>query len=86
VATTVAPLNEKQAEQLIDKTRAGQKLQGWRNLPPADRNAVVHSIRRVAQIAADFPQIQELEINPLYVLADGKGAFAVDVRASVQDA
>jgi acetyltransferase len=49
-------------------------------MPPADRPAAIEAIRRVAQIACDFPEIDELEINPLYVLPDGEGAYAVDVR------
>jgi acetyltransferase len=37
---------------------------------------------RLAQLTVDFPQIAEIEINPLRVLLEGQGAFAVDVRAS----
>jgi len=38
---------------------------------------------RMSQLACDFPEISELEINPLFVLNKGKGAFAVDVRGAV---
>jgi acetyltransferase len=38
---------------------------------------------RLSQLACDFPEISELEINPLYVLAEGQGAYAVDVRGVV---
>jgi len=41
------------------------------------RQAILH----LAQFAADFPEIAEIEINPLRVLADGQGALALDVRA-----
>ena len=41
---------------------------------------------RLAQLAADFPQIAEIEINPLRVLADGQGAAAVDVRGILREA
>ncbi len=80
VATGIAPLSEAQASRLLDNTRAGVRLKGWRGTPPADRPATIEAMRRVAQIACDFREIEELEINPLYVLPDGHGAYAVDVR------
>jgi len=82
VGTAVAPLNRMQAEQLVNSTRAGVKLKGWRNLPSADREAVIDTIIRLAQLASELPQVTELEINPLCVLAKGEGAFALDVRGS----
>lgn len=82
VATGIAPLNRMQAEQLIDATRAGKKLKGWRNQRPADRETVVIYLMQMAQLAEKFPELQELEINPLYVMPDGEGAFAVDVRGA----
>lgn len=84
VAFALAPLTDLEAEQLLQTTWAGRKLAGYRNLPPADRAAVMQALKRVAQLAADFPQLAEIEINPLRVLAAGKGAFAVDVRAKVR--
>jgi succinyl-CoA synthetase beta subunit len=80
VATAIAPLSEAQASRLLDDTRAGVRLKGWRGMPPADRPAAIEAMRRVAQIACDFPEIDELEVNPLYVLPDGEGTYAVDVR------
>ncbi|MGB3717540.1 MAG: acetate--CoA ligase family protein [Candidatus Promineifilaceae bacterium] len=80
VVTGIAPLSHARAERMLDSTRAGIRLKGWRGLPPSDRGAVIAAMRRVAQIACDFPQIEELEINPLYVLPEGKGAFALDIR------
>jgi acetyltransferase len=84
VAMGVAPLNRSQAERMLDSTRAGVRLKGWRGSPPADRAAVLDAMLRLAQVACDFPQIAELEINPLYVLPEGQGAFAVDVRGAVK--
>ncbi|MFZ5808156.1 MAG: acetate--CoA ligase family protein [Chloroflexota bacterium] len=84
VAFALAPLTDLEAEELLKTTWAGRKLSGYRNLPPSDRAAVMQALKRVAQLAADFPQLAEIEINPLRVLAAGKGAFAVDVRAKVR--
>lgn len=86
VATGIAPLNHKQAEKLIDSTRAGTKLRGWRGRPPADRETVIRYLMGLSQLAAEIPRIEELEINPLYVLPDGQGALAVDVRGSLSPA
>lgn len=82
VASDIAPLNSHQADQLIDSTRAGIKLKGWRNAPAADRDAVRDYLMRISRLAADHPEIAELEINPLYVLPEGDGAYAIDIRGS----
>jgi len=80
VAFALAPLTRSDAERMLESTWAGRKLRGFRNLPPADRAAVLDVLLRLAQLAADFPELPEIEINPLRVLADGQGAFAIDVR------
>ena len=82
VTFELAPLNQVEAEAMLDRTWAGRKLRGFRNIPPADRAAVIDVLMRLAQLAVDFPQLAEIEINPLRVLREGQGAFAVDVRAS----
>lgn len=80
VAFGLAPLPRQEAEQMLTSTWAGRKLKGYRNLPPADRKTVLDVLLRLAQLAADFPQLVEIEINPLRVLAEGQGAYAVDAR------
>ena len=78
----LAPLTPHEADRMIKKTWAGQKLGGFRNLPPADRPAVVDALVRLSWLAHRFPQISEYEINPLKVLA--QGAIAVDARIRVR--
>ncbi|MCB0276121.1 MAG: acetate--CoA ligase family protein [Calditrichaeota bacterium] len=82
VEMAIAPIGESQAQAMLDATRAGTRLNGWRGTPPGDRAAVIEVMLRMSQIALQFPEISELEINPLYVLPEGKGAFAVDVRGA----
>ena len=65
---------------MVNNTWAGRKLFGYRNLVPADIKAVRDVLIRLAQLASDFPQLSEIEINPLRVFPKGKGAVAVDVR------
>ncbi|MFZ6030031.1 MAG: acetate--CoA ligase family protein [Chloroflexota bacterium] len=82
VTFELAPLDRPQAAAMLERTWAGRKLRGYRNLPPADGEAVIDAILRLSQLALDFPEIEEIEINPLRVLA--KGAVAVDVRGKAQ--
>ncbi len=83
--TAIAPLCRMEAEQLIDETIAGRKLQGWRGKAPSDREAVVEMLMRMGRLAEAHPEIVDLEINPLIVMEEGKGAVAVDLRGSVAD-
>lgn len=80
IAFGLAPLTRPEIEAILEDTWAGRKLGGYRNLVPADRPAVEEVLIRLAQLAHDFPQLNEIEINPLRVLPDGQGAVAVDVR------
>lgn len=80
VAFALAPLSRADAEKMLDATFAGRRLNGFRGAPPADRAAVIDRLLRLSQLAADFPQIAEIEINPLRVQIEGQGAVAVDAR------
>ena len=83
VAFALAPLTRDEAKRMLTDTWAGRKLDGYRQLPAADKTAVFDTLFRLGQLAADFPQFAEIEINPLRVLADGDGVFAVDARARI---
>jgi acetyltransferase len=80
VAFDLAPLSARQARDLLDQTAAGKLLAGFRGAPPADLDAAVDVIVRLAQIMVDLPEIAEIEINPLMVMTQGGGAAAVDAR------
>ena len=80
VAFELAPLTRQQANDLLDRTAAGALLAGYRGAVPADREAVVDVILRLAQISLDWAEISEIEINPLIVQEAGQGAYAVDAR------
>ncbi|MEJ2599390.1 MAG: acetate--CoA ligase family protein [Anaerolineales bacterium] len=83
VAFALAPLTNEEANHLLECTWAGRKLGGFRNLPPADRTAVLNTLFRLAHLASDYSQIAEVEINPLRVLTQDQGAYALDVRVRV---
>lgn len=84
VAFELAPLNQQQANYLLDQTAAGTLLAGYRNSGPTDREATIDTIQLLAQIALDLPQVSEIEINPLIVRPTGLGAVAVDARIRIQ--
>jgi acetate---CoA ligase (ADP-forming) len=84
LAFGLAPLTEREIDTMLEKTWAGRKLSGYRNIPPADIEAVREVLVRLAQLAYDFPQLAEIEINPLQVFQVGRGATAVDVRIRLE--
>jgi len=81
VAFALAPLTQAEASDLLEKTWAGRKLKGYRNIPPADRQAVIDCLLRISQLASNLPELVEFEINPLRVFSMGEGALALDIRA-----
>lgn len=84
VAFALAPLTEAEATRMVAQTWAGRRLQGYRHLPPGDQARTIEVLLRLGQLAADWPQLAEIEINPLRVLAPGKGVVAVDARARLK--
>jgi acetyltransferase len=82
VAFALGALTQAEAESLMRKTWAGRKLDGYRNIPPADKPAAVHALVRLSHLAADHPEIAEIEVNPLRVLS--KGVVAIDVRIKMR--
>jgi acyl-CoA synthetase (NDP forming) len=80
VAFGLAPLVPSDAEDMLQSTWAGRKLQGYRNIAPGDVGSVKEILQRLAQLAYDNPEISEVEINPLRVFAPGQGVVAVDAR------
>jgi acetyltransferase len=84
ISFALAPLDQNDIEFLLKNTWAGRKLQGFRSLPPADKAAVIEILTRLGHLVSDFSEIYEIEINPLRVLGEGLGAYALDVRARVR--
>jgi acetyl coenzyme A synthetase (ADP forming)-like protein len=84
VAFRVAPLSRWDGFDMIDQTRAGMLLKGYRGQPEADIEAIIDCLLRLSQLAMDFPQIGEMEINPLMVYPKNKGVLALDCRLLLQ--
>jgi acetyltransferase len=81
----IAPLSPEYAEEMIFSTKAGRLLQAFRGGPVYDLDAVVEVIGRLSQLSLDFPQVSEIEINPLLVLPEGEGAIVLDARIIMAD-
>lgn len=80
VAFRLAPLTRREAEAMIREIRTFPLLAGVRGQQPADLDAVIDALLRVSQLVTDFPEIIELDVNPLVVNPVGGGATAVDAR------
>ncbi len=77
-AVALPPLNAYMVEQMIGKTKAAKYLQKFRNLPEANKQALIDVLLNISEMVSELPEILELDINPLIV--DAKGAIAVDAR------
>jgi len=75
------PLNDVLARAQMARTRVWRLLQGYRGRPPADLAQIAQVLIAVAQLAADHPELRELDINPL--IADAAGVVALDARLRV---
>jgi acyl-CoA synthetase (NDP forming) len=65
---------------MISEVKGYLLLTGTRGAPPADIEALADIIQKVGQLAAEVPEIVEMDLNPVFVFDKGKGAIAVDAR------
>ncbi|MCS7135494.1 MAG: acetate--CoA ligase family protein [Nitrososphaerota archaeon] len=83
VAFMVAPLTREDAEEMINETKASKLIEGIRGEKPSDKEKVKEILIRVAKLAEDFPEIEDIDINPLFVYGVGDyttPALAADVK------
>ena len=80
VTFMVSPLSRQEAQDMLSQVRAHALLDGVRGQPPMDKSAIVDSLLRISQLVQDFPEIIEMDINPLMVYHQGEGALALDMR------
>jgi acetyltransferase len=77
------PVTAREVTGMVDRLKLARLLDGYRGRPPADRAALERTILRLAHFLLDHrTAIDDIEINPLIVRADGEGAVAVDVRVT----
>ncbi len=85
VSFRLAPVSEEDAMDMLRELKSYWLLKGARGEPPADIDAVIESVLRISQLVIDFPEINELDINPLRVFEDGKGCLAADARIVLEE-
>ena len=85
VAFRIAPLSIESADAMIREIQSFPLLRGVRGEAPADIEGIRDALLRVSQMAVDFPEIIEADINPLLVCPEGQGAVAVDARITIQE-
>jgi acetyltransferase len=83
VTFRIAPLTERDARQMISEIRSYKLLTGVRGEKSVDIEAIVESLLRLSQLVTDFPEIAEMDINPLVALPDGEGAVSIDSRIAL---
>lgn len=76
----IAPLSETDIDEMIKEVRAYNILKGARGNKARDINSIKDILRRLSQLAVDFPQIKELDMNPVIALEEGKGCYVADAK------
>ncbi|MBK6006355.1 acetate--CoA ligase family protein [Ramlibacter ginsenosidimutans] len=78
VTFRLAPATQDDAASMLDGIQAAEILKGVRGAKPVNREALQNTIVRVSQLVSDFPEISEMDLNPVF--ASDEGAIAADVR------
>ncbi len=81
-AIALPPLNMVLAKDLISRTNISKLLGQYRDHPPVDMDALCQVLIELSEICIDFPEIQEMEINPIF--SSSRGALAVDSRMKIK--
>lgn len=76
----IVPIDRQEAFEMIKEIKSYKLLTGFRKLPEADIDSITETIVKVSKLCEDFPEIQELDINPLVAKEKGKGVVMVDAR------
>ncbi|PKL50228.1 MAG: acyl-CoA synthetase [Planctomycetes bacterium HGW-Planctomycetes-1] len=84
VSFYMAPLTNEEAKQMLINTKTYKMLKGVRGEKGVDIDAIAEGLQRLSQLVTEFPQIQEMDINPYMVGQEGTVPIAVDARISVE--
>jgi|UniRef100_A0A7V6A142 acyl-CoA synthetase (NDP forming) len=83
VSLRVAPVSPKEARRQILETRIGRILEGVRGRPAGDLEALSRALSVLSHLMERFPQVQEVDLNPVRVFPTGKGILVLDARVRV---
>jgi acyl-CoA synthetase (NDP forming) len=79
----IAPLTDRDVDDLLHGIRGYRLLEGYRGHPPGDIPALREILLRVSRLAEEVPEIAELDLNPVIALSPGNGCRVVDARVRV---
>ncbi|MBW2183506.1 MAG: acetate--CoA ligase family protein [Deltaproteobacteria bacterium] len=85
VSFRIAPLSMGDTDEMIREINSFPLLRGVRGERPTDIDALRECLLRLSQLVTDFPEIMELDINPLIVRSEGEGAIAADARITLEE-
>ena len=74
------PLTREDVYKMIEELKSKKLLAGARGSEPKDEEVLIDSVLRLAKLIKDFPEILELDINPILVLKKGRGVIVLDAR------
>ena len=83
VSFRIAPISEKIAREMIGEIKTIKLLKGTRGEKPSDIESIIDVLLRMSQLVTDFPEIMEMDINPLFVKKRGEGSIAGDARIRI---
>jgi len=83
VSVRVAPLTDRDADEMIRSIRSYPLLEGYRGAPPSNTASLLDVLHRVSHMATDHPQILEMDLNPVLVFPGTASCIALDVRIKV---
>jgi acetyl coenzyme A synthetase (ADP forming)-like protein len=76
----LAPLDRRDAKEMVSEIKAHDLLRGVRGERPSDLEGLIEALLRLSQLATDFPEILEFDINPLKIFEVGQGLIGIDMR------
>jgi len=85
VSFRIAPITKTDAIEMIDEIKTISHLKGARGQKPSDIESIVEILLKISQLVTDFPEITEMDINPLFVKDQGLGSIAGDVRIVITE-
>jgi acetyltransferase len=80
VSLRVLPITQVDAEQMLKEIKGYKVLEGFRGKPKADLKAIIDILLKVSRLSTDMESIAELDLNPVIVQPEGRGAKVVDAR------
>ncbi|MFW9993187.1 MAG: acetate--CoA ligase alpha subunit [Candidatus Odinarchaeota archaeon] len=83
VSFRIAPISHVDAVTMLEEIKSYKLLTGFRGAPPSDVESLIEVMKKISQLVCDFPQIAEMDINPLFVYEKGSGTLSLDVKITL---